>query len=58
MWRYSDRKIITDNFVTITTPTEVIKGFGFESDQHLENYTIFNITYVMLIDTVQQQANE
>ncbi|MFA7227584.1 MAG: LPS export ABC transporter periplasmic protein LptC [Melioribacteraceae bacterium] len=45
MWRNSDQKIITDKFVTITSPKEVIQGYGLESDQHLENYRIFNVTY-------------
>jgi len=46
MWKNSDQKIKTDKFVTITTPTEVLQGYGFESDQHLRNYVIFRITYI------------
>lgn len=45
MWRNSDQKIITDKFVTITSPKETIEGFGFESDQHLDNYVIYKVTY-------------
>lgn len=45
MWRNSDQKIVTDKFVTITSPKEIIQGYGLESDQHLENYKIFNVTY-------------
>ncbi|MCX6170572.1 MAG: LPS export ABC transporter periplasmic protein LptC [Ignavibacteriales bacterium] len=45
MWRNKDQKIITDKFVTITSPKEIIQGFGLESDQFLENYKIFNVTY-------------
>jgi LPS export ABC transporter protein LptC len=45
MWRQNDQKILTDKFVTITSPKEIIQGFGFESDQHLNNYVIYNITY-------------
>lgn len=45
MWRNTDRKIVTDRFVTITSPDEEIQGYGFESDQNLNNYIIFNITY-------------
>src|SRR5512147_2681429 len=43
MWRNSDQKIISDKFVTILTPKEKIEGYGFESDQHLRNYVIYNI---------------
>jgi len=45
MWRNRDQKIVTDKFVRITSPKEIIEGFGMESDQYLDNYTIFNITY-------------
>jgi LPS export ABC transporter protein LptC len=45
MWRNSDQKIVTDRFVTIFSPDEEIRGYGFESDQNLKNYKIFNITY-------------
>jgi len=45
MWRKSDKKIITNKFVTITSPEEIIEGYGMESDQHLKNYKVFDITY-------------
>jgi len=45
-WRNKDRKIVSDKFVTITSDKEIIQGYGFESDQHLQNYVINNITYV------------
>lgn len=41
MFRNKDKKIVSDKAVKITTPDEVIKGVGFESDQSLSNYTIF-----------------
>ena len=45
MWRKKDQKIVTDKFVKITSDKEIIEGYGFESDQHLQNYVIYNITY-------------
>lgn len=45
MWRNKDQKIISDKFVRITSPKEIIEGYGFESDQNLNNYVIFNVTY-------------
>jgi LPS export ABC transporter protein LptC len=45
MWRKKDEKIVTDKFVTITTEDEIIQGYGLESDQSFENYTIFDVTY-------------
>jgi len=45
-WRDRDKKIVSDKFVTIESPDEHIEGYGFESDQHLRNYVIYNITYI------------
>lgn len=45
-WRNEDKKIVSDKFVTIDSPQEHIEGYGFESDQHLRNYVIYNITYI------------
>jgi len=52
MWRNSDKKIISDKFVTIISPKEKIQGYGFESDQYLRNYVIYNITYVTRRDSL------
>lgn len=52
MWRNKDRKIVSDKFVTILSPKEKIQGYGFESDQGLRFYTIFNITYTSRRDTL------
>jgi hypothetical protein len=46
IWRNKDKKITTDKFVTIESPDEIIQGYGFESDQQLKNYVIYNITYI------------
>lgn len=51
-WRNKDRKIVSDKFVTIISPKEKIQGFGFESDQNLKNYVIYNITYITRRDTL------
>ena len=52
MWRDKDKKIVSDKFVIIDTPTESIEGYGFESDQHLHNYVIYNIIYVTIPDSI------
>lgn len=46
IWKNKTKKIITDKFVRIVNKEEIIEGYGFESDQDLKNYTIFNITYI------------
>ena len=45
VWRNKDKKIYSDKFVTIESPDETIQGYGFESDQQLRNYVVYNITY-------------
>ena len=46
MWNNNNKKITTDKFVTIISEDENIHGYGFESDQGLNNYIIYNITYI------------
>ncbi len=53
MWRNKDRKIVSDKFVTVISPQEEIQGYGFESDQNLNNYVIYNITYVTRPDSAK-----
>jgi LPS export ABC transporter protein LptC len=43
-WTNSSRKIHTEAFVEIISPTEHIMGHGMISDQGLKNYTIFKVT--------------
>lgn len=52
MWRNNDRKIVSNKFVTILTQAEKIEGYGFESNQNLSNYIIYNVTYVSRRDTL------
>ena len=53
MFRNKDQKIVSDKFVTIVSPKETIKGYGFESDRSLRNYVIYNITYITRTDTTK-----
>ncbi len=43
-WSSYRKKVHTEKFVDITSPTEHIQGHGFESDRGLRNYTIFRVT--------------
>jgi LPS export ABC transporter protein LptC len=40
-WNQTTRKLYSDKYVHIVSPTENIQGSGFESDQSLKNYRIF-----------------
>jgi len=50
IWKNQTKKIVSDKFVRIVSDKEVIEGYGFESDQNLTNYTIFNITYTTTLE--------
>ncbi len=41
MWKNKDRKIVSTLYIKIITKDETIEGYGFESDQNLKNYKIF-----------------
>lgn len=43
-WNNSTRKVLTQAFVDIVSPTEHIMGHGLESDQSLKNYKIVRVT--------------
>lgn len=43
-WVNSKRKIVTDKYVEINSPTEEIRGYGLESDQSLKDYVIFRVS--------------
>ncbi len=40
-WDSALKKVRGDRFVTITSATERLQGYGFEADQDLRNYTVF-----------------
>lgn len=46
IWKNKTKKVTTEQFVTLISSTERIEGYGFESDQSLDNYVIYKITYL------------
>ncbi len=42
-WNNKERKLFSDEFVRITSPKEIIKGFGFESNEKLTYYKIYKV---------------
>jgi len=53
IWKNKSKKIISDKFVRIVANDEIIEGYGFESDQDLKNYTIFDITYITTLEKTE-----
>jgi lipopolysaccharide export system protein LptC len=45
-WNDSTGKLYSPKFVTIENEIEIIEGFGFESDQKLDNYKIYKVNGV------------
>lgn len=45
-WNNLQQKFYSNAFVRITSPSELIEGYGFESDQHLRNYKIYKVSGV------------
>jgi LPS export ABC transporter protein LptC len=49
-WDSKSHSIYSDEFIKITTDTEILTGYGFESDEQFENYSITNISGILSID--------
>ncbi len=49
-WDEADRKIRTDRFVQITTPSERVEGYGLVADENLDTYQIGRFTAQVTID--------
>jgi LPS export ABC transporter protein LptC len=43
-WDQKNRKIVTDKFVKITTPDQIITGTGLESDEAFSEWEILNVS--------------
>lgn len=43
-WNNTTQKLYSTEYVVITTNSEVIRGWGFESDQNLDNYSIKKVS--------------
>ena len=44
IWNTKSKKIYTEELVTIRTDKQIIMGYGFETDQNFESYTLSNLT--------------
>ncbi|ASB48387.1 LPS export ABC transporter periplasmic protein LptC [Alkalitalea saponilacus] len=52
-WDAQKEIIYSDQFIKITTDTEIITGYGFESDERMQNYIIKNISGILQVDDIQ-----
>jgi LPS export ABC transporter protein LptC len=52
-WNQETAKIYTDEKVTITQTDKVLVGYGFESDQTMDKYTLKNVSAIIPIEKVE-----
>lgn len=52
-WDSRKHIIYSDEFIKITTDQEILTGYGFESDERLENYTIQRISGILTVEEDQ-----
>lgn len=58
-WDQKKHTIYSDQYIKITRQSEIITGYGFESDEKLENYKIKNISGILEIeDQVEPEQEE
>lgn len=44
IWHEDTRRVVAPGFVSIKSDTEDIRGYGFESDEQLERFTLRRVT--------------
>ena len=58
-WDEKEKKIYSDKFIQIAQEDKIITGYGFESNQELTEYQIFNNTGIFTIeDKAPEQSNK
>jgi LPS export ABC transporter protein LptC len=57
VWNDKQRKFLTEKFVKITTPTQIIYGYGMESNEDFTNYRIKNVKGVIQVKKEEIPAN-
>jgi LPS export ABC transporter protein LptC len=50
VWYEKTAKITAEGWVSITTPNEIITGYGLEADEDFSNYTISSISGIVNIE--------
>ena len=53
-WNQQKEKIYSDKFIRIEQPDQVLTGYGFESNQQMTEYQIYNNTGVFTVEDTGQ----
>jgi LPS export ABC transporter protein LptC len=54
-WDESTQRVYSDRFITITTATEVIEGYGFESDYNFQNWELKKVSGRLQADRINDE---
>ncbi len=49
-WNQREEKIYSDKFIRIEQPERILTGYGFESNQQMTEYQIYNNTGIFTVD--------
>jgi LPS export ABC transporter protein LptC len=55
IWDESTQRVYSDRFITITTATEIIKGYGFESDYNFQNWELKKVSGRLQADRINDE---
>ena len=50
IWEEKNASIRTESAIRITTPNEIITGYGLEADEDFSNYSIRNISGIVNVE--------
>lgn len=57
-WNERERKIYSDSFIHIEKSDRVIEGYGFESDDRIEDYTVHHPTMIIPVSDFNRARND
>ncbi len=56
-WDQTSRKMYSDSFIHIVRTDRIIEGYGFESDQNMNSYTVRHPTAILPVERASRTAS-
>ncbi len=56
-WSQQQRRVYSDSFIRIQQADQILMGYGFESNERMSKYKIFEIKGVFPLDTEEEALN-
>lgn len=57
-WNERERKIYSDSFIHIEKSDRIIEGYGFESDDRIEDYIVHHPTMIVPVSDFNRERND